>query len=343
MDVSVPHKPQVNSGWQKPVTSTGILSSPGIVIHSWALVGDEFIRLKAVNPDFAQADILSINGDLTGAIEQYRKAKTRNTTTEENAVIDFGVAGADFMLDRSQGIRDFVALAQDESYPKRTRALALARIDLLSRKYNDDTILQSLATALQIPWTNKTNFTYAYAKKVYDIYPLSTAAYSIMHIGMSRAPNEEETKKIYDMYLSTVEKGIENMKLHPWELTEATSTMLGLANAKAMVVLKWYTFVSTGSVESAYEELIQYDQEKKLDINQQYTFLSYANYLAGEHEYSRVSGVLSKLFEWGLNPLFAESLPKATLYPYLKTMPIGGLSKDMVNLIGIIARDVVQK
>ena len=113
--------------------------------------------------------------------------------------------------------------------------------------------------------------------------------------------------------------------------------------AKAMVVLKWYTFVSTGSVESAYEDLIQFDQEKKLDINQQYTFLAYANYLAGEHEYSRVAVVLSKLFEWGLSPIFTESLPKTTLYPYLKAMPIEGLSTDIVNLIDLIARDVVQK
>lgn len=344
MGTPQPSHPQVNSGSQgMTVTSTGTLSSTGMAINSWSILVDEFVHLKEVNPEFAQANILSLNGDYTGAIEQYQKAKTSTATPEENAVIDFGIASTRFSLDRSQGTRDFLILAHNEAYPKRTRALALARIDLLSRKYNDTTILHSLATELQIPWTNQTDFNYAYAKKIYDLYPLPTAAYSIMHIGMSRAPNEEEAKKIYDLQLPIIENGIEKMRHNPWELTEATSTLLGLANAKAMVVLKWYTFVSTGSVESAYEDLIQFDQEKKLDINQQYTFLAYANYLAGEHEYSRVAVVLSKLFEWGLSPIFTESLPKTTLYPYLKAMPIEGLSTDIVNLIGLIARDVVQK
>lgn len=116
-------------------------------------------------------------------------------------------------------------------------------------------------------------------KKSYEIYPLPGSALFLMQTEINDVDNRDDALLVYKKYQIKIDRGILEMKNTQGELTEATSAMLSRAQ-RIGNLYRDYAISSREEVESLYKDLIQFDQDKKLTTNKQYSLVYYANFLA---------------------------------------------------------------
>jgi hypothetical protein len=80
------------------------------------------------------------------------------------------------------------------------------------RRYNDETILRTIAEKTSIPWTNVEDVKYEYMQKSYDLYPLPGSSVFLMRRELSLAETKENAESIRDRYKTSIEQGIDEMR-----------------------------------------------------------------------------------------------------------------------------------
>ncbi len=283
---------------------------------SWV---DSFLLLQNTNPLFWQAIGLSENKDYTWALNLLGKAKNMATSHNERAIVDFNIASSRFALNRLDGVRSYTDLAKNPAYEARVRALSLQRIYLMYRKYWDVEVLRTAIEAMGIVWISEDQATLEYMKKAYALYPLPGSTLFLMQQELGSVRSKSAAEAIYQKYKLVIDAGILEMQQHAWELTEATSAML--LRAKILGELhREYAMGSRRDIEQLYKNLIQFDQEKWLTVNKQYTLVYYANFLADINDVVAAQNTIKILLEEGLDPALNEWLPKAKELSALRSM-----------------------
>lgn len=299
---------------------------------------DQYTALQAQFPEFKQGVLKMTEWSYTGAIDLFNEVSPKLSNNIQKSILDFNIAQSQYEIDRKVGGELFVTLSKNESYPKRTRALALQRAYLLYVKYNDPLILKQI-----IDW---------YGKKAWNIQDASTQIMQMQytlnpHVGsalyiasqlIQAVPIDkpEMAKRIYYQYNPSILKGIKFTKNNPGELTEATSAMLGRANLIANLYIR-FKIIPRTEVEAAYKELIEFDQENWLPVNQQYALLYYADFLAEIKDATAVIWIMAKITKQNLQTALLEALPRSQEFLNLKAIPLGTIdsaSQELVDYIG---------
>ena len=112
---------------------------------------------------------------------------------------------------------------------------------------------------------------------------------------------------------------LDQQKAYIGESTELTSGMLAYANLLSRLFLE-FSAVAPEKAQTAYEDLIDYDNARNITVNKQYALLSYANFLAGDSQIEKATSVIKILLDETLTPALAESLPLTdaqVVYPYM--------------------------
>lgn len=286
---------------------------------------DENVEIQDKNKEFQNGNNALINGDSTWAIEHFEKSKDWLTSASGLAIIDFNIASARFEQDRNNGVASYSDLANNELYPRRTRALALHRAYLMYRRYNDESLLRTLAEKNNIVWTNTEEVKYKYMLKSYWLYPLPGSSIFLMKVELSNVTSKEDAELVVSRYKESIEAGISAMKERSWELVEATSAMLGYNNVLGSLFVK-YALGSREILEKNYKELIQFDQERNFTTNKQYTFLYYWDFLAQIGDYRSAVSILQLLASESLDRSLIEALPKSKEFTSLSKIP-----SDLIN------------
>ncbi len=272
------------------------------------LQNDPIQKLKDANASYRTGIELSRQGKMQEAISSFEEAKALSTSNHEKSTIDFNIALTKFDLTRTDGIDAFVALSKNETYPDRTRALAMTRAFLLYSKYSDVKLLQKLASNYDIPWTIPEEVTYQYMKKINDLYPFPIARIRMIDYELNQITDGPVAKQLYEANLNSITAGIENLKESSGEQTELTSSMLAHARLLDRLALQ-YGVVTFSEVETAYQTLIDYDNARDLTTNKQYALLYYANFLSGAGDFKKAVSMLD-LILGNIDPALAEALPR---------------------------------
>lgn len=295
---------------------------------------DAYTKVTEWTSAAKEAKRLSENKDYTGAIALLVMTKDQTASPVEKSIFDFNIAANTFSLDRISGARTFMDLAKNPSYPPRTRALAMQRIYLMYRSYNDESILQSIASEMSIPWTSPDEVILEYMKRANLLYPLPGSAIYLLKNELTTITTKEQAEMALAKYKTDIDANIILMQDHPGELVEVTSAMLWRANIMAQLY-RDYDIGTKGEVEMLYRDLIQFDQTKWLAINKQYTLLYYANFLADTWDREWAEKTLQILLTDWLHPNLVESLPKYREFTGLKNMT-GATDKSIIDLIDYI-------
>ncbi|MBC7498350.1 hypothetical protein H7170_01780 [Candidatus Gracilibacteria bacterium] len=319
-----PH--QDSQGVPVSLSDTVVVSSgaTGTILVGDSLSGvvvqvDKFLSIQDANPLFAEAIKLSRNQDFTGSLDILNKIKQTSTSIDEKSIVDFNISINKFFLDRIEGTLSYIDLSKETSYPPRIRALALQRIYLMYRKYNDTTILRKAVDSLGIVWISEDQAKLEYMKKAYEIYPLPGSALLLMQSELNSINNRNDALAVYKKYKINIDRGISEMQKTQGELTEATSAMLYRAQ-KVGNLYRDYAISSREEVESLYKDLIQFDQDRKLTINKQYALVYYANFLADIGDNTAAESILSILLADRLEAALVEGLPKTKDLTALRSM-----------------------
>ena len=80
------------------------------------------------------------------------------------------------------------------------------------RRFNDESILRTLAEKNNITWTDTEDVKYQYMQKSYDLYPLPGSSVFLMKRELSAAEKKEDANKILTRYKDSIEQGISDMK-----------------------------------------------------------------------------------------------------------------------------------
>lgn len=320
-------------------TQVNIKSATGTQQSKTATWADRFLTLQSTNPLFSQAVDLSKNQDYTWALALLEKAKNVAKSNNERAIIDFNIASNTFALNRMDGARSYTDLAKNPAYEARVRALSMQRIYLMYRKYWDADILRAATEAMGIVWISEDQSTREYMKKAYELYPLPGSTLFLMQQELGDVSSKSDAEAIYQKYKLVIDTGILAMQKSAWELTEATSAMLLRARIFGDLH-KDYAIISRGDIEQLYKTLIQFDQEKWLIVNKQYTLVYYANFLADINDVVAAQNIITILLQSDLNPALKEWLPKAKDLSALRTMaPITDSSvQDFITFLWPITR-----
>ncbi len=292
------------------------------VASSWIAISlrDGLQELKASNPQFQDAVKMSENKEYSGAIDLLKKTKEAVTSSGEKAIIDFNISSNNFALDRLAGVKSFLELAKNEQNPVRTRALAMQRIFLMYKKYNDESVLRAIAQEMWIEWTTPEAVELAYVKAGYALFPFPSFAVYLMYEDVKKAKDKDEALKIYQKYKSEIDPGIKLQQSFPGEQAEVTSTMLSMVNMQARLHTEYDKSVSREEVEASYRALVEYDQKKWLTTNKQWTLLYYGEFLAKIGDVENAEKTLLILITDWLESSLLEALPKSKVFLSIKGM-----------------------
>jgi hypothetical protein len=295
-------------------------------------------QLRDKNKPYRQGLELARQGDLEEAVRMLTESRALATNVDEKAVIDFTIAGASFDLKRSTGIENFIALAKNESYKERTRALAMVRGYLLYAKYNDPDVLMQLATAFGIPWTIPEVVINDYMKMVLDLHPFAFARIKVIDFELNSISDSLVAEQLYRVHKDSILADISELKKSSGEGTELTSTMLAHAGLLDRLALQ-YEAVPISEVEAAYQQLIDFGNARGFVVNKQYSLLYYANFLAGASEYEKATAMVELLLKEGANPALTEALPRFDRWsemPHLETLMSTTTNTDVAAFIETI-------
>lgn len=299
---------------------------------------DPLSELQVNNKLFAEGVQASINGDYAGALVLLEKSKVGVEKVREKQIIDFNISDTKFNINRSSGAESFIELSKNESYSKRTRALAMVRVYLMYRKFNDPTILAAVVKGYAINAKTQKEQVYLFMKQIYAMYPFAYPAVLIANYELDSAKNANEANVIYSKYASDIYRSITEMKASSGELTETTSSMLARSNLLARLHLE-FKAVPREEVEKSYEELVNYNQEKNVKVNKQYTLLYYANFESGIKDYVKAESVMNILLGETLETALKEALPTTNIdqqYPHLKQLAKNTQNQNIKTFIASI-------
>jgi hypothetical protein len=301
-------------------STTGMISSGSIATGTIAVgTMDGFAILRTTNPVFQEALTRSENKDYTGAIELLKEVRSGSTSPREQAIADFSISSATFALDRIAGAREYINLAKNTEYPVRTRALAMQRVYLMYKKYNDPQILRAIIEDIGIQWTTPEESTLAYIRQWYALYPLPSFAVYLMFDDVKKHPTKSEVSAIYESYKKEIDEGLFFMQWNEWESAEIVGTMLAMASMQAKIYNE-YALLSRAEVEKSFKDLIQFDQDKWLMTNKQWSLLYYADFLARAGDEAAAQSVLRILLDSGLEWSLVEALPKSKSFIGIRNM-----------------------
>jgi hypothetical protein len=162
---------------------------------------------------------------------------------------------------------------------------------------------------MNIPWTSSEEVALEYTKRAYEIYPLPGFWIKILATEIKNMQDSATILETFNKYKKDIDAGISFMQWNPGELTEATSSMLSRANLMAKLHIEHTLFVRS-EIEKLYKDLIQFDQERWVTVNKQYTLLYYANFLAAATDDASAQKVIDILIHDGLEGALTEALPK---------------------------------
>ncbi len=313
------------SEWSKYQQSKEVANTVGTTPQNVESLPMGTNYLKANNELYKAGVDASLAGDKVKALELLEKSKIAETSTSAKGVIDFTIATVNFDLDRNKGIDGLVDLSENAQYSNRVRALAMMRSYLLYRAYNDISLLRNIASSSDIVWTNSDAVTLAYMKKITDLHPFAYPLLKIMSYELDAMENKGdklEAERLYNKYKLTISKNIEEMKKSEGERTELTSTWLANANMLGRLHMD-YGIGQRAEVENEHRSLIEYDRLYMFKVNENYTLLSYANFLSGMKDYTSAEKAILEIVANGVAPAVSEALPKIIpeiRYPHLITL-----------------------
>jgi hypothetical protein len=299
---------------------------------------DPYQLLKDSNADFRNGSELGRQKNYPEALDSFEKALLITTNTRERSIIDFAIADTKFNIVRNDGIEHFSAVANNASYPERTRALAMLRAFLLYFKYEDQNLLRQLSLNFGIPWTIPEQVTYEYMKKVTDLYPFALARIWMIEYELNQVAEGPVAKQLYGVYKQRIIEDIDYLKLSQGERMELTSSMGAHARLLSRLVLE-YDAAPVADVEAAFQSLIDYGNANGLTTNKQYTLLYYANFLAGISEFEKAESMIELILKEGLDPAVREGLTRIDAQvrlPSLLLLPANSSNSEVANFISTI-------
>ena len=288
-------------------------------------------------PEYREANLALIAWDNVKAFEIYSKLILDLTNPVERSIVDFGMAQSKFNTDRKSGIDLFIALSKNETYPKRTRALALQRMTLWSINYNDPMILKQIIDSYEMKAISIADATNKIMQIQFELDPYVGSAVWLASSLISTVPADKPdiADSIYKQYEPFITKTIAQMKNNPGEQVELTSAMLGRASILARLHTR-YKKVPRTEVDDAFKEIITYSTQWSLTNNQQYSMLQYADFLMANGDKEKAITQLKNITERWLTPALTEALPRSIQYPALTSIPLDWEDQDIQELIKFI-------
>ena len=326
-------KAVVASGAQKSDAEEGSEKTPEEIQNN-----ESAIRILEKNyPEYREANLALIGWDNVKAFEIYSKLILDLTNPEERSIVEFGIAQSKFNTDRKSGADLFIALSKNETYPKRTRALALQRMYLWAVNYNDPMILKQIIDSYEKRAINIADATNKIMQIQFELDPYVGSAVWIASSLINSVPADKPdiADSIYKQYEPYITKTITQMKNNPGEQVELTSAMLGRAGILAWLHTRFKKVPRT-EVDAAFMEIITYSTQWSLVNNQQYSMLQYADFLMANGDKEKAITQLKNIIERWLTPALTEALPKSIKYPALTSIPLDWEDQDVQELIKFI-------
>lgn len=208
------------------------------------------------------------------------------------------MAQSKFNTDRKSGTELFIALSKNETYPKRTRALALQRMYLWAVNYNDPMILKQIIDSYELKAISIADATNKIMQIQFELDPYVGSAVWIAASLINSVPEDkpEIADSIYKQYEPYIAKTITQMKNNPGEQVEVTSAMLGHAGILASLHTK-FKKIPRPEVDAAFMEIITYSTQWSLVNNQQYSMLQYADFLMANGDKEKAITQLKNITE----------------------------------------------
>ncbi len=275
--------------------------------------------MESTNSFFKEGIELSNNKNYTGAIEVLEQAKTLTKDVDQLAIIDFSISVSKFGIDPVIWVQSYLDLADNRLYPARTRALAMQRMYLSYVRSNDTDLFWVMRDWLSMSGASDSEIKLAFMKKAYEIYPLPGSMLYLMQVELASVNNRTDAITVYNKYQPKIDDGIKIMANSAGELIEATSAMLWSAQILGNLY-RDYAISNRKEVESFYKNLIQFDQEKKITTNKQYSLVYYANFLADIGDNEGAQKVIKTFLEEEIRPVVREGLPKTKNLTWLRNM-----------------------
>ncbi len=326
-------KEVVASGAQNSDTDEGSEKVPDEIENNLSAIR----ALEKNYPEYREANLALNAWDNVKAFEIYSKLILELTNPVERSIVDFGMAQSKFNSDRKSGIDLFIALSKNETYPKRTRALALQRMALWSVNYNDPMILKQIIDSYEMKAISIADAMNKIMQIQFELDPYVGSAVWIAASLISTVPADKPdiADSIYKQYEPFITKAIAQMKNNPGEQVELTSAMLGRASILAGLHTRFKKVPRT-EVDDAFKEIITYSTQWSLANNQQYSMLQYADFLMANGDKEKAITQLKNITERWLTPALTEALPKSIKYPALTSIPLDWEDQDIQELIKFI-------
>lgn len=286
-------------------------------------LNDPLVALKQGNELYREGLDLSKAGKSQEAIAKLTESKSLATTESERSNIDFSISLIQAELDRSAGVDKFYDLSQNDSYPERTRALAMLRTYLNYSKYQDESVLRKIAENYKIAWTNKDEVIYKFMQMTYELHPFAFAKIKMIDYELNSITEKAVAAELYNTSRPDILKGIDEHMRYSGEFTELTSSMLAHSRVLARLYLDFDKMIPVNIVKAAYQENIDYSNTHDHTINKQYALIDYANFLSGIGEFDNATSMLQLILNEGLHRALKEALPTMVIesqYPHLPAL-----------------------
>jgi hypothetical protein len=308
---------------------------------------DTFAYLQSANSDFVAGREALTGGDYVTAVKLFKKSKEGVTSYRQLATIDFNIAEATFGVDKSQGIDAYMVLSKNESYNKRTRALAMLRAYINALKFNDASLFLQVYEAYGVEslTSNKSDLNgraLPYMQKVYAVYPFAYPALIMLRSELSKTTDPQTALNLYYQYSKNIGNNLEDLSTHSGEKTEYVISLLQKSYILGLLAAN-FKVVSVDDVKKSYQTLIDYDQSKGIVGNQQYALLGYADFLSKIKDYPSAEKVMNILLSEKLDKTLGEIPPANDIrlkYLALPDLAKNTKNKDIIKFINTIVATI---
>lgn len=291
---------------------------------------DTFSQLRKKNSNYNDGYIALVNGDYAIALENYKKALIESKNPSDRAVIDIGIANAQFGLNRSLGIDEYIRVSKEVSYSKRNRAYAMMQAFLLYNKYQDEVILRKLLAGYEIQASNKKEFITKYMNKILDLHPFAMPLVYLASYEIDDAKDKATAQAVYDKYILRIDTSIAELQKNPGEGTFYASALAGKAALKSRLYID-FQIGDAAEIGAFYESNINNFRSLGLKTSEQNAILSYANFLIGSKNYTKGEEVLQQLINGSIDPSIVEAMPKMSRTTKSQTSYLFNLLSETKN------------
>jgi hypothetical protein len=278
-------------------------------------------------------------GEHEKALEQFKKLKAKYKGQPEEGIIDNSIAESYFNANkREESAQVFADSYGNSSYTDITRAYALLVSWLKGRGAQDFNMLRPFFSEAEFDqYTNEKTIQLEAAKRVYALYPFS---YAGAYIARSNINDLERQYKITDTVDGTppshpqplvdaVEKimaqladdaarDITFLENQPGMKHLLTNTYQAVGGLYADLDIEGYTLSGLGGAttgqraESSFIDGIAVSRLQKVSSSEQFTILTYANYLARKGDPVRATQLIDGLSRLPVNSFVKENLMSPT-------------------------------